>query len=1092
VTSPLVDAAARARIETDLAVNLCVEAGAGTGKTTVLVKRVVALLRTGRATVDDLAVITFTEKAAGELSARVRFALEQALEEHPTDIERARIEQALLDLYRARIQTLHAFAGDLLRERPVEARLDPEFETMDDLAAELHFDDAYRGWLDEQLAERNEPVERAMRRGFDLPRLRKLVEEVHRHREVLPLQPAPWSPPDVRGFRVAAADWAAQLTALEPRCTEPEDDLYPQLEALRDFCEEVEKAPGDADVERLLLFEAPAAKLVGSQGRWEDGACKQVKDLFREYRAWKDERRAALRTDALVELLPLAAGFAETYAEQRRTEGLADFDDLLLWARDLVRDDEHVRAYFHRRSPRILVDEFQDTDPIQSELVTWICAPAGATGTWREVTPEPGSLFIVGDPKQSIYRFRGADISVYDSVKRGPLAGEVEYLVQNFRASEEVLGWVNGVFDRVLEEKEGIQPPNTPLQGQVSLRDELGRSPIVVVHSEEDAGSADELRSEESSLLARTISRAVRDEEWQIRERRAGDAVRAVQWRDIAILVPSRTGIERLEAALQRYGVPYRFEGGRGFFSRQEVRDLVSLLHAVDDPTDVIAIVAVLRSLAFGCSDEDLLGWQLEHGRFDYRRVDGETTGPESVREAMATLRDLNRASRGLSLAELVRRAIERTGLVEAALSLPSGRQSAANVMKLLDHAREFSAAGGGALRAFTSWLGRMREREADEVDAPVAEERDDRVRVMTIHAAKGLEFPVVCLGNLESTGSNDTPPVPDVEHGRVELKLGSESDGTAFCTPGWLEVKEREKAALAAERDRLLYVACTRARDHVVIPVCTVPSKAKGLMARLTPSLAQPDAERAGEDVDGCWLYDVALLDLVDVVPVVSKAAALKRAVAAAVAERERWNDARSALVRERAQGVEVVTASSVKVDPRPLVAEAATSGGEGGPVIDVGSAPPLELGDAFHRVMEMVSLPEGEDLEEIATAICAEAGIPDASEGVVEMARRCLAAEPLNRAIDGRDLHREVPFVTGQDGLVLTGRIDLLVRADACVLVVDYKTDAVATGREKVAAEAYRGQTGVYGRAVGASIGAEASEQVLFARSGTVIEVA
>jgi ATP-dependent exoDNAse (exonuclease V) beta subunit len=1092
VTPPVVDAAARARIETDLDVNLCVEAGAGTGKTTVLVKRVVALLRTGRATVDDLAVITFTEKAAGELSARVRFALEQALEEHPTDDERARIEQALLDLYRARIQTLHAFAGDLLRERPVEARLDPEFETLDDLAAELHFDDAYRRWLDEQLAERNEPVERAMRRGFDLPRLRKLIEEVHRHREVLPLQPAPWSPPDVRAFRVAAADWAARLTALEPRCTDAEDDLYPQLEALRDFCEEVERAPEDADVERLLLFEAPPAKLVGSQGRWEDGACKQVKDLFREYRLWKEDLRAALRTDALVELLPLAAGFAEAYAEQRRTEGLADFDDLLLWARDLVRDNEHVRAYFHRRSPRILVDEFQDTDPIQSELVTWICAPAGTTGTWREVTPEPGSLFIVGDPKQSIYRFRGADISVYDSVKRGPLAGEVEYLVQNFRASEEVLGWVNGVFDRVLEEREAIQPPNTTLHGQVSLRDELGRSPIVVAHSEEDAGSADELRSEESSLLARTISRAVRDEEWPVRERRAGDAVRAVQWRDIAILVPSRTGIERLEAALQRYGVPYRFEGGRGFFSRQEVRDLVSLLHAVDDPTDVIAIVAVLRSLAFGCSDEDLLGWQLEHGRFDYRRVDDKTSGPEPVREAMATLRDLNRASRGLSLAELVRRAIERTGLVEAALSLPSGRQSAANVMKLLDHAREFSAAGGGALRAFTGWLGRMREREADEVDAPVAEERDDRVRVMTIHAAKGLEFPVVCLGNLESTGLNDTPPVPDVEGGRVELKLGSESEGTAFCSPAWQDVKAREKQALVAERDRLLYVACTRARDHVVVPVCTVPSKAKGFMARLMPSLPQPDAERAGEDVDGCWLYDVALLDSVEVVPRVSEAAALEGAVAAGVAERTRWEDERGALVRERARGVEIVTASSVKVDPRPLVAEAATSGGESGPVIDVGSAPPLELGDAFHRVMEMVSLPHGEDLEEIAVAICAEAGITEATGAVVEMARRCLASQSLSGSADGEEVHREVPFVTEHDGKVLIGRIDLLVRKDGDTVIVDYKTDAVEPGSEAWAAEGHQGQIGAYRHAVRTAADAESNAQLSFARTGRAIDIA
>lgn len=1088
----LIDESARQRIKSDLDVNLCVEAGAGTGKTTMLVKRVVAMLRTGRATVDGLAVITFTEKAAGELSARMRFALEEALEGPLDDIERTRIEQALLALYRARIQTLHAFAGDLLHERPVEARLDPEFETMDGLAAELHFDEAYRVWLDEQLTERNEPIERAMRRGFDLARLRKLVEEVHGNREVLPLRPVAWSPPDVRAFRSAAADWAAQLSALEPQCENTEDGAYRHLGDLLEFCREVGLATEDADLERLLLFEAPWPNLnAGNQCNWAEGACKQVKDIFKDYRPWMDVLRGALRTDALVELLPLAAGFAEEYAEQRRSEGVADFDDLLLWARDLVRDNEHVRSYFHRRSPRILVDEFQDTDPIQSELVTWICAPPGANGSWREILPEAGSLFIVGDPKQSIYRFRGADISVYDSVKRGPLDGQVEYLVQNFRASEEALGWVNRVFDRVLQEREGIQPPNTPLQARVSMAGHLGRSPIVVVHSREGAGSADDLRSEESSLLARTISRAVRDEEWPIRDRHAGDAVRALQWRDVAILVPSRTGIERLEAALQRHGIPYRFEGGRGFFSRQEVRDLVSLLHAIDDPTDAISIVAVLRSLAFGCSDEDLLGWQVEHGRFDYRRVDGETAGPEPIREAMETLRDLNRASRGLSLPELVRRAIERTGLVEAALSLPSGRQSAANVMKLLDHAREFSAAGGGALRAFTGWLGRMQEREADEVDAPVAEERDDTVRVMTIHAAKGLEFPVVCLGNLESTGSNDMPPVPDVEGGRLELKLGSEGDKTAFCTPGWQDLKAREKEALAAERDRLLYVACTRARDHVVIPVCTVPSKAKGFMARLMPSLPQPDSERSGGDVEGCWLYDVELLDSVAVLPPRTEPKAADAAVGEAVTEREHWAAEREVLVRERAQGVEVVTASSVKVDPRPLAAESATSGGEGGPVIDVGSAPPLELGDAFHRVMELVSLPAGEDVEELAAAICAEAGISEATEGVVEMVRLCLASQPLSRLTGGADTYREVPFVTEHRGSVLIGRIDLLLRTTGGTELIDYKTDAGTAGGEAVAAEEHRGQAHAYLHAVRTATDAEATAKLLFARTGTGVEV-
>jgi len=276
------------------------------------------------------------------------------------------------------------------------------------------------------------------------------------------------------------------------------------------------------------------------------------------------------------------------------------------------------------------------------------------------------------------------------------------------------------------------------------------------------------------------------------------------------------------------------------------------------------------------------------------------------------------------------------------------------------------------------------------------------------------------------------------------------------------------------------------------MIPVCTVPSKAKGFMARLMQSVPQPDAECAGEDVDGCWLYDVALLESVDVIPVVSVVAAPVKKIAAAIAERERWEDERGALVRERAHGVEVVTASSVEVDPRPLVAEAATSGGEGGPVIDVGSAPPLELGDAFHRVMEMVTLPGAESLEQIAAAICAEAGIAESTGAVVEMARRCLESVPLRRAASARgDVYREVPFVTEHEGKALIGRIDLLVRTDGGVSVVDYKTDAVKAGGEGTAAEAHRGQMGIYRRAVETATEAESRAQVLFARTGTAVDV-
>ena len=1092
----LIDAGARERIETDLDVSMCVEAGAGTGKTTMLVKRIVALLRTGRTTIDQLAVITFTEKAAAELSARVRFELEVAVEEAVDGDERARLEAALLGLHRARVQTIHAFAGDLLRERPVEAGIDPRFTVLEDLAASLDFDTAYRSWLDDLLASSREEVEVAMRRGFELRYLRQVAEIVHQHRHVLPLAASAPDVPNLASYRTWAAWARAELDECGPTCTNEEDKAFVWMARVRGYLALVERAD-DAEVERLVLFESPKPPLgVGAKGNWSpDTNCDRVKAIYRDLKEGRtDALRDALRTEALCNMLTHVERFVLEYADQRRQEGNADFEDLLIRSRDLVRDNLVVREHFRRRSTHILVDEFQDTDPIQAELIAWISAPPGADGDWRKVVPEPGSLFVVGDPKQSIYRFRGADIAAYDAVKRGPLAGRLERLEQNFRSTKSVLGWVNELFDRVFVEQPGIQPANTHLIAQDTTIDhELDHSAIAVVHSLGEWAKTDKsveaMRVEESSLLARTIRRAVEDEKWPVRDRRADDAVRPARWRDVAILLPSRTRVELLEAALQRHGVPYRLEGGRGFYARQEVRDLISLLEAIDDPADSIAIVAALRSLAFGCSDDDLLLWRVANERFDYRWTGND--GPASVRESLEVMADLHRAQRSFSLGDLVRLAVERSGLVEAALTVPGGDQAAANVLKVVDVAQEFSGAGGGALRGFTNWLTRNRDEEEREVDAPVAEERDDIVRVMTIHAAKGLEFPIVALANVEWQGQGQVPPIPDAVNHRIHLTVGN--DWARFQTPNWDAAKQSEKAALEAERDRLLYVAVTRARDHVVVPVSTAPeAKAKGFAARMSESIGAVDPERWGQDVGRCWQYDTRALDTVierppDVVTVDSD----EPADSGAVAERGRVLAEREAYVRAASRGIELVVASGAKSSVRPLVAESDASdraSDEAPAGIETDAAPPLELGDAFHRVMELIDLSEAETLEPLAEAICEEHGIPDSAEAVVAMARLVMTA--LEReGIRAEGQQREVPFVVPYRDRILIGRIDLLSSTGERVHVIDFKTDERLKEPLVAAVSRHRGQMETYGKAVSAVHDAgPILVRVVFARTGEV----
>ena len=370
-------------------------------------------------------------------------------------------------------------------------------------------------------------------------------------------------------------------------------------------------------LERELLLRGPAIHPnAGSQAGWSSPAsCKRSKALRREVKDALEHLQAELRGEAVLRMLPIAERFAAEYADARRAAGVADFDDLLIWARDLVRESAEARAYFRRRYRVILVDEFQDTDPVQTELVLLLASDDEPGADWLAMTPRPGALTVVGDPKQSIYRFRRADIAMYDAVRHGPLADGVVALVQNFRSVRGVLDWVNPVFDRAFVAQPGIQPPPAHLvHGRGALLDE-SRS-VVVVHGDPDGSGTSDIRAREAELLAATIGRIV-GEGWPVRERH-GDAERPARFGDVAVLMPRRTELDRYLAAFRDAGIPVRAAGGRSFFARQEVRDLSSLLRAVDNPRDRIAVVGALRSELIGCSDEELFLHVDAGGRLDY------------------------------------------------------------------------------------------------------------------------------------------------------------------------------------------------------------------------------------------------------------------------------------------------------------------------------------------------------------------------------------------------------------------------------------------------------------------------------------------
>ena len=767
------------------------------------------------------------------------------------------------------------------------------------------------------------------------------------------------------GFVSLYRGCADELHELLPHAARDEK-AAPQMERIIAFADRLRETGSDADWrDREVLNSAPkVSKTAGNKGNWDDPQdCRRAKEIFVELRDATERIQHEMRTEAICRLIPHAERFVAERELERRREGSADFDDLLNWARDLLLKSPEARAYFRRRFPVLLVDEFQDTDPVQAEIAILIASdeepPPPAV---LDLVPRPGGLTVVADPKQSIYRFRGADISVYDAVRNGPLRGDGPQLVQNFRSTAGVIDWVNDVFDRAFVASPGVQPPNTPLRPTGPGLADQSRS--ICVLRAEPADSADEARANEARLIAGAIRRAI-DEGWPVRDETTQQE-RPATFGDVAILFPTRTGQIEFEAALRGQEIPYRVEGGRGFFARQEILDLASLLTAIDDPADSVSLVAVLRSSVFACTDEEIYLHVVRHRRLDFR---SDTEGsPESIVQAFALLLDLHRFRSRTSLARLVREAVRRTRLVEVALTGWDGKQAAANVAKLVEQARAFSGGGGGGLRSFARWLVDQRGAR-DTEDAGVAEATDNAVRLVTMHASKGLEFPIVALANLGSKGGGRVQPVADRARRRLELRVTTNSN--QFETPGFEAAWAAEKAQLEAEELRLLYVAATRARDRLIIPV-SYKGKMSTKLGALEPSLPG-DADPFETAMDGRVLLDPASLAIPredePPAPFAPAASEVQRALEARAAWIGAAQDVRASARGElaifpasRDEGDSPLSATMIAADDEPLI---------------VSDGPPAPIGEAMHRVLELIDLRDPEDVEQTVASVCSLAGL-------------------------------------------------------------------------------------------------------------------
>jgi ATP-dependent helicase/nuclease subunit A len=777
---------------------------------------------------------------------------------------------------------------------------------------------------------------------------------------------------------------------------------------------------------------------------------------------------------------------------------------LLGCVRDLLVRDPATRTELQRRFRYVLVDEFQDTDPLQAEIVFLLCEREPIATDWRSAVLEPGKLFVVGDPKQSIYRFRRADIALYDEVKelvRWQPGGAVEVITQNFRTTPSLVAWVNTVFDTVFGDD--AEPGRQPGYHRVdAYRPDAEGARVAVLLGREygtrgASGGADAARRDEAAALASLLA-TMHDadtQRWSVQDRDApgvaigAEAVRPPRWGDIALLFRATTGLETYEQALREAGVPYRVEGGKTYFSRREVADALLCLRAADDPSDGPALYGALHSSLFGFSDDDLFLFRAAGGSFDLFAAT-QPEGGEAIAGAMATLRALHERSREDEPHETVAALVRLAHAAEfLGATGPDAPQAIANLEKLTQQALAFSKAGGGGLGAFLRWAAEVGE-AAGEQESQVDDE-GDVVHLLTIHKAKGLEFPIVVLvgGALSGGGGGreSVRPIVDRAGRRLAVKLNADLPGGAARSlepQAYTSLNEREKEMGASELRRLLYVAATRARDRLVVS-CFGKLTTKGdepaagvLLAPLAGDLPAAGPEPPADDHECDGLLVLAPLAAP---PRVRRAAAADPA--ALTAARDTWLIERAALLARAARPAAAVSPSGLEhVD-----AEVRT----GGPGAPPGRTRALVLGAAVHEALQLCDLDDDASLLELAVAITRDLGHPDLAEEAAALAVACWRSAPVRAAAASPEVYRELPVGAMVGGVVLSGAVDLLYRDGDDWVVVDYKTDRGADAATLL--ERYTPQGAAYAVAVEAASGGVVREVafVAAAAGGLVVTV-
>lgn len=1093
--------------------SISLSAGAGCGKTLVLTERLLEELRfetsAARSTpIDEMVAITFTDKAAREMRDRVRRKIRERVLQSTSASERNYWQGVLRDIGAARISTIHAFCGALIRSHAVEAGLDPAVQVLE--AAQAHtvlgetIDDVLRQKLTDQDGSVMDLVFQ-----YGLNGARSMAAALMGARtsaawdEWLLLSPAElaerWDafrrekaiPLALDRFAASEAFLTIQHSLGEVAFTNK------TMKARRDvLLETLPMVQQGTATERELKLIKESARVQNSGGKktWPSGgfyeefkqAAEKLRKLCDDAQSvfvWNSsaaENAAQLGLDAL----SLARDVAAAYQLRKQELAVLDFDDLLTAAHHLLTGEsgERLRQSISSQIRLLLVDEFQDTDPLQVQIVHALCGGA----------VDNGKLFFVGDYKQSIYRFRGARPDVFlDLQQEVPVAGRLQLSV-NFRSQPAILKFVNALFTG-----EFVQDyqPLVPSRPQVSPEPCVELMWYEAQGPSRTKGAKELARKGEADWIAKWLRNKLDNGQPMVWDEEAAGqgapAPRAPRQGDFALLFRALSDVQVYEEALQRHGIEYYLVGGHAFYAQQEIFDLLNVLRSIADPSDDVSLAGALRSPFFSLSDESIFWLAAHNSSLSYGF--GATSLPEHVdsgqRErvefARRVINELREIKDRVPIADLIERLLSQTGFDAVVLTEYLGERKLANVQKLRDQARTMDRAGIFGLDDFIFQVAQFVAAEPREPLAATHGEDLDVVRLMTIHQAKGLEFPVVIVPDLDRSSFHRLAPA--VLHEKLGPLVRPAADD-AKESSGYQLFSRINKFEEQEEATRLLYVATTRAADHLLLSSSRFRGEGPG--SEWTKHLARHLDLQTGEwklDLPDEWAVPQVKVVLSE--PECKKKSAKKpRFNTADIIASSRELQGRGELpetvrripVDDKARRSFSFSRLSGLIEAYSLFEEVPDDDLPRTSRISAGDASfnPLVFGGLIHVILEQIEFSALPDLGAIWNRVApcfsptAEAMFPEAAELVARFLETSLA----KTLAESTQIHREMEFVmswppgnSDKNAVRLEGFIDCLYQdRDLNWHILDYKTNRVTENDVPSVAKNYRMQMLLYGMAV------------------------